>query len=92
VQFLEEQLRRLPPSCTASHHPFCHPEGRVFCGPKDLCNLPPLRHYRQVAQVLRFAQDDKPYLAEPHHYPSARLLDVSFLIVQFPPLPAALHP
>src|SRR5579863_501804 len=30
----------------------CHPEVRAFCGPKDLCNLPP------VASVLRFAQDD----------------------------------
>src|ERR1700736_4826717 len=31
----------------------CHPEGRVLCGPKDLWNC------RQVARVLRVAQDDK---------------------------------
>jgi len=34
----------------------CHPEARAFCGPKDLCNLTPLRRCRQIAQVLRFAQ------------------------------------
>jgi len=30
-----------------------HPEARVMCGPKDLCTP------SEVAQVLRFAQDDR---------------------------------
>src|SRR5579863_6002907 len=58
-QFSEEQLRRLPPSHTASHQLSCHPEARAFCGTKNLCNLPTLRRSQQVTQVLRFAQDDK---------------------------------
>ncbi len=37
---------------------------------RDLCNLPPLRRSRQIAQVLRFAQDDKPFLGELHDYRS----------------------
>lgn len=40
------------------YHPSCHPEARVFCGPKDLCNLPTLGRSLQVAWVLRLAQDD----------------------------------
>lgn len=53
-------MGRLPLSAPAPAA--CHPEGRAFCGPKDLCNLLTLRHCRQIARVLRFAQDDKVYL------------------------------
>jgi hypothetical protein len=65
-------MRPLPPSVPSSHQPFCHPEARAFCGPKDLCNLPPSRRSQQIAQVLRFAQDDKPCLGELDHYQQKR--------------------
>jgi PIN domain nuclease of toxin-antitoxin system len=38
-----EQLRRLPQSVPALHQPFCHPEARAFCWPKDPSNLPQSR-------------------------------------------------
>jgi len=67
VQFPEEQLRRRCPNRPRTPR-LVILEARAFCGPKDLCNLPLLRRCRQIAQVLRFAQDDKPYLGELHRY------------------------
>jgi hypothetical protein len=37
----------------------CHPEACAFCRPKDLWTCRQRRRRRQVAEVLRLAQDDK---------------------------------
>ena len=51
----------------------CHPEARVLCEPKDLWTRPQ-RLYRpgQIAQVLRFAQDDNRWRTLTYERPHAR--------------------
>src|SRR5579864_9222120 len=56
-------LNRMPqPYRKPSRKANCHPEGRAFCGPKDLCNLLAVRRCRQLHRsfVAKNApQDDK---------------------------------